>query len=200
MGIDFKDKTVQIFIKIVVFVLTGYILLGGQVVSINDSMLSFTIYGISAIFFYNAIKKWGLKDFIIPACIYSIVLIMTLMRMTLFATFIRNFIFFILLGAFAYYAVLLEKKQIVKEKAYFIPLYWFAGSLFLFLIVTILNTFVFGLYILSEYQTFPGYLFTDLKTGAVFGVGISIGILLQQFFDKKTVPDKKVVTKKRSGR
>lgn len=179
MKIDFKDNTLQILIKFIIVELLGYIFVSSSILSTGDIMFSYTIYGLSIILFFHTIKIWGVKDFILPAAVYSVIVIMTFMQVSLVLAFFRNLVFFALLGTVCF---LNFKLNSIKDKTVNLIAqfgFWTLGCMAVYLIIGILNVYVFNLYTLSEYETIVTYSLLQLKTGGVLGVSLGIGTVIQ---------------------
>lgn len=185
MKINLKDTSLQILIKVVCMIIIGFVFLGSAVLSTSNDLFSYTIFGLSIILFYYMIRIWGIKESILPAAIVSVIFILTLLNVSLISSFFKYLLCFIFFGALVYYISEFEKGK-KYSSLLFILLCWFLGPVLVYFVVGILNVYVFKLYILSEYESIISYCFNEIKTGAVLGISLSIGALLQiKFLDIK---------------
>lgn len=178
MKISLKETSFQIFLKIVLLIFAGYIFINPAVIRISDDAFTYSIYGVSLILFFHAIKTFGFKDFVLPAAIYAVIVIMSLMNLSLLTSFFKNILLFILLGVIAFYGLKTDKKFTGSAKLVFLFAYWLLGGVVFYLINSVFNIYVFGLDILGMNETFLTYMLVQLKTGVVLGGSIGLGMII----------------------
>ena len=178
MKINLKDTSIQILFKIVIVILAGLFLVSKSIISLNDSLFSYTVFGVSVILFYHTIKTFGFKDFILPALIYSAIVTLSLMNITLVSSFFRNILLFIILGAICYSGIVFENKLkgIIKYPAVFG--FWLIGLLLFYFCLSFFNAYIFGLYIFGPEESFMQYCLSQLYMGAILGSSIGLGMII----------------------
>src|ERR1035437_6371465 len=138
--------TGQIAVQIVCFLILGILLFGIYIFEPKYTIFSFTIYGITAVLFYNYCRLNRKQDFILLAVLYSILIIVIFQRTSNILRLGRNISWFILIGLLAYYLTFFEKKEwYYKSKAWIISS-WLFGFIIVYIIMNILNIYVFGFY------------------------------------------------------
>lgn len=178
MKISLKETSIQILFKIIIMIFAGYFLVSKSVVSLNDELFSYTIYGFTLILFYHTIKVFGIKDFVLPAGIYTVIVIMSLMHITLMSSLFKNILLFITLGIISFYGLKLSTKFSGKTSIAASFLYWFMGGIAFYFIISVFNIYIFGLDILGMNETFITYCLKQFRIGAVLGAGIGLGMIL----------------------
>jgi len=182
---DIRIITVQIAVQIVCFLILGILLFGIYIFEPKYTAFSFTIYGITAVLFYNYCRLNSKKSFILLAALYSILMIVIFQRSSNILRLGRNVCWFILIGLLTYYLTLFEKKEwYYKSKAWIISS-WLFGFIIVYIIMSILNIFVFGFYPVDERFTFLLYLKQSVKIGGTLGIGIGLGKLIGGYLFKE---------------
>jgi hypothetical protein len=185
-----KDTSFQILLKIITALVIGFLFVGRQIVSLNESLFSYTIFAVSLILFYHSIKTFGIKEFLLPAAIYSVIVIMTIMHISLIASFFKNLIMFALLGAMCFYSIRIEKQKFSFNKTPVILFYWLAGGIVFYLVSGFLNFYIFGLDTGGYRDSFMLFSWQQLKIGLSFGLGAGLGMLTSLLKNDDTKNDK----------
>jgi hypothetical protein len=174
----FKDVTLQILFKIVCLAFVGLLLIGSSIFRSSSTEFAYILYGVSAIFFSHFIKKWGVTDFLLFGSVYSLLLVITLMPSQNMLALFGNISWFIFIGALVILISLIEKKYKFESKlSYFLTFaYWLIGFIIVYLIMTLLNIYAFGLSPIDEFSSLAVYLLNNLKAGAIIGLGVGLGM------------------------
>jgi CDP-diglyceride synthetase len=124
--------TGQIAVQIACFIIIGIVLIGIYIIEPNNTIFSYTIYGITAILFYNYCRLNSKKNFILLATLYSILMIVIFHRSSNILRLGRNISWFILIGLFTYYLTVIEKKSgFVSQKRGLFPHGYLVSSLYI---------------------------------------------------------------------
>ena len=182
---DIKIIIGQISIQIACFIIIGLLLIGIYIVKPNNTIFSFTIYGISAILFYHYCRRTNLKNFILLATLYSILMIVVFQRSYHILRLGRNICWFLLIGLLSYYFTIIEKKEwYLKSKAWIVS-YWLFGFIIVYVVMSFLNIYVFGFYPVDERYTVLLYMKQSVKIGGTLGIGIGLGSLISSYIFKE---------------
>jgi hypothetical protein len=177
----------QIVIQVASFIILGILLLGTYILDPNNSIFSFTIYGVSAILFYHYCRRYNLINFILIAALYSLLIIIAFQKTSHIVKLGRNISWFILIGLLTYSLTVIEKQEwYLKSKAWIIS-YWLFGFILVYIVMTILNIYVFGFYLVDEKYTFWLFLKQSVKIGGILGLGIGLGSLINSYIFKKNI-------------
>ena len=182
---DIKLIIRRISIQIACFIIIGLLLIGVYIVKPDNTIFSFTIYGVSAILFYHYCRRTNLINFILLSALYSILMIVVFQRSYHILRLGRNICWFILIGLLSYYFTIIKKKErYLKSKAWIVS-YWLFGFIILYVVMSFLNIYMFGFYPVDERYTFWLYLKQSVKIGGTLGIGIGIGGLICTYIFKE---------------
>ena len=182
---DIKIIIGQISIQIACFIIIGLLLIGIYIVKPNNTIFSFTIYGISAILFYRYCRRTNLKNFILLATLYSILMIVVFQRSYHILRLGRNICWFLLIGLLSYYFTIIEKKEWYLKSKSWIVSYWLFGFIIVYVVMSFLNIYVFGFYPVDERYTVLLYMKQSVKIGGTLGIGIGLGSLISSYIFKE---------------
>lgn len=179
----------QISVQIACFIIMGILLFGIYILEPNTTAFSFTIYGVSAVLFYNYCRRANLFHFILLALLYSILIIIFYQRSSHLIRLSRNISWFILIAFFSYYLTVIEKKDwYLKSKAWLMSS-WLFGFIMIYVVMTLLNIFVFGFYPMDSQFTLSLYLKQSVKIGGTLGLGLGLGSLINSYIFKEKSAD-----------
>ena len=182
---DIKLIIGQNSIQIASFIIIGTLLIGVYIFQPNNSIFSFTVYGVSAILFYHYCRRTNLINYILLSALYSILMIIIFQRSYHFLRLGRNISWFILIGLLSYYLTIIEKNEwYIKSKAWIVS-YWLFGFIIVYVVMTFLNIYVFGFYPVDERFTVILYLRQSVKIGGTLGIGIGLGSLISAYVFKE---------------
>ena len=183
---DIKLIIGQISIQIACLFILGAFLFGIYIFEPKYLSFPYTIYGISAILFYNYCRWTSLKNFILLGLLYSILMIVVFQRSYHILKLGRNIILFILIGLLSYYLTVIEKKEwYLKSKAWIIS-YWLFGFIIIYVVMSFLNIYVFDFWPIIK-DRYPVWLWLkqSVKIGGTLGIGIGIGGLICTYIFKE---------------
>lgn len=162
---------VHILIQLFFLLIVGVILLGPSVIIPSNTFFAFSLYGFSAVIFYYLIVNHGLRIFLLLGTLLSIILIAVFKPSTDISVLMRNFLWYFLIGLL----VIFINKLVKNKSRVFIIASWFAGFAIVYILMTFMNVFIFGLYKTNENITFLFYIRQAIKVGGILGIGIGIG-------------------------
>jgi len=181
---DIKLIVVQIFIQIACLFILGAFLFGIYIFEPKYFSLPYTIYGISAILFYNYCRWTTLKNFILLGLLYSILTIVVFQKSYNILKLGRNIIWFILIGLLSYYLTVIEKKGwYLKSKAWIVSC-WLFGFIIIYIVMSCLNIYVFDFWPINRYTVWL-WLKLSVKVGGTLGISIGLGSLISAYVFKE---------------
>jgi hypothetical protein len=183
---DIKLIIGQISIQIASLFILGSFLFGIYIFEPKYFSFPYTIYGISAILFYNYCRWTTLKNFILLGLLYSILMIVVFQRSYHMLKLDRNIIWFILIGLLSYYLTVIEKKGwYLKSKAWIVS-YWLFGFIIIYVVMSFLNIYVFDFWPIIK-DRYPVWLWLkqSVKIGGTLGISIGLGSLINTYIFKK---------------
>ena len=186
---DIKLIIGQISIQIASLFILGAFLFGIYIFEPKYLSFPYTIYGISAILFYNYCRMSSLKNFILLGLLYSILMIVVFQRSYNMFKLGRNIIWFILIGLLSYYLTVIEKKEwYLKSKAWIVS-YWLFGFIIIYVVMSFLNIYVFDFWPIIK-DRYPVWLWLKLsvKIGGTLGISIGLGSLISAYVFKDKSP------------
>lgn len=181
---NIKNILVKAGIEILVFILIGILTLGSNVIVPNNTGFSFTIFGFAAVVFYYLLTGSSLKNFITLGTLLALLLVIIFKTSDEALVLIRNFCWFPFIGLMVYYISLLEKKAWFKLSKLWIAAVWFLGFAAVYIVMALLNIYIFRFYGISARVNLFFYLSHAVKIGGVLGIGIGLGKLLEGLFIK----------------
>ncbi len=181
---NIKSIIVNAGIEIIVFILIGILALGSNIIVPNNTGFSFTIFGFAAVVFYYLLTGSGLKNFITLGTLLALLLVIIFKTSDDVLVLIRDFFWFPFIGAMVFVISLLEKKVWFNSTKLWIAAVWFLGFAAVYIIMGLLNIYIFGLYRISARINLFFYLSHAVKIGGVLGIGIGLGKILKVLFIK----------------
>ncbi len=187
MGKKLKDIFVQSGIEILCFAAAGILLLGYFVVVPNNTGFSYTIFGLSAVIFYQLMINKDKKSFILLGLLFSLLMVIVFKLNNHVLVLFRNFCWFIAIGLMIYFLGVIEKKEWYGISKLWPVAAWFLGFVLVYLFMTTLNIYVFKFYRTGSRISAISYLTEAVKIGGILGISIGAGNLIGTFFvNKKT--------------
>jgi hypothetical protein len=182
MKTDAKALLTQIGIQAACLLIIGVLVFGKNIFVPSITSFSYTIYGLAAILFYNYCLRNNTRNYILLCLIYSILMIIIFQKSTHILRLVRNLCWYLFIALLSYYLTIIEQKEwYLRSKAWIVSSRLF-GFIGLYLIMIILNIFVFGFYPLYDHITFWVYLKQAVKIGGTLGIGIGAGIFIGDWF------------------
>ncbi|MFH1194381.1 MAG: hypothetical protein V1720_01635 [bacterium] len=172
------NMTIDSIIQAIIFILLGIAVLGIYVLDVDNTLFTYTLFGLAAILFEIVFKLRNLRDFIFICAFIAIFLIVVFLPSNDFKILLRNFFWFILIGFFVYsYNKHRLKIRWAKTKPGIVAFY-LIGFLIIYIIATLLNIFVFESYSYIRSTSLMHYLSNAVKVGGVLGIGLGIGKII----------------------
>ncbi|MFZ0453885.1 MAG: hypothetical protein WCE54_06800 [Ignavibacteriaceae bacterium] len=182
MKINIKDILIQIGIETLCFIIIGILLLGYFVIIPNNTGFSYTIFGFSAIIFYQLLVNSNIKSYVLLGMLFSIFIIIILKTNNNVLVFIRNLCWFLFIGVMIYYLSYIGKKNWFRTTKLWIIVSWFIGFVSVYILMTLMNIYIFEFYKTNHQLTTYFYLKQAFKIGGILGIGIGFGNLISLFF------------------
>lgn len=180
MKLKIKTMLIEIAIPTLCFVLLGLLFIGDFIIQPDNSLFFFTIYGLSAILFYNLIIHFGIRSFVLLGILFSLLMLLIFKPTTNILVNLRNINWFILIGILSYIISQFEKKGWHKSSMMLTVTSWFVGFILLYVIMALLNIYVYNFYKIGGEVGLFFYLRQSIKLGGVLGIGIGFGELITQ--------------------
>jgi hypothetical protein len=182
-----KTTKALIFFVVIAFcyALTGLLLVGPVLFDMESTAKFHLVFCLTAILFITILRFWRISDFIYIGLLLSMFIVFVWSRSDTLSIIIRNSLWFITIGiiTFLSYRMLdtanLHKLLIIKL------LVWIVAFNLIFLIMMMLNIFVFNFYRINGELTFIFYLKQALRFGTIYGLGIGLGYILAEFIAGK---------------
>lgn len=182
MKTNMKDLLIQIGIETVFFIIIGILFIGYFVIVPNNTGFSYTIFGFSAIIFYQLLINSNLKSYIFLGLLISLFLILVFKTNNHVLVFIRNLCWFLWIGIMIYILVFIGKKNWFGTTKLWIIVSWFLGFVSVYILMTLMNIYVFDFYKTDQRVTVYFYLKEAFKIGGILGIGIGLGNLISLLF------------------
>ncbi len=179
-----KNKTssmiLQLLLPTLVFIILGLVVLGDFVLQPNNTLFTFTIFGFSAVLFYYLIVEYNIRTFVLIGLLFTILMLAIFLQTPNILINIRNLNWFFLIGVLSYLISKIKKTNWYLDSKIWVSISWFLGFIVIYLIMLLLNIYVYQFYNVDERFTFSFYIQQALKIGGVLGVGLCWGFLLTQ--------------------
>jgi hypothetical protein len=179
----------SVILEVVCFLALGALILTPQIINPRTTYFTFTIFGLCAVFMFNALRFEPRKTLIFVAAIIVLASFIFAFRNSTVALAIRNLLWFILIVGGAYMTSKAIRRPSTGNPSVLGLVMWTAAFALIYLIMTILNIFVFRFYPIGvEYEratiSASWYFARALRIGAVLGFGIGIGFVVTNFVEK----------------
>ena len=182
-----KIMLFNVAIPTLCFILLGLLLIGVFILQPTVTLFTFTIFGFAAILFYNLIILYGVRSFILFGILYTLLVLAIYMQSTNILINIRNINWFILIGVLAFSISYFEKKSWYKNSKIWVITSWFLGFICVYLLMAVLNIYIYQFYHIDERFGFLFYAGQAIKIGGILGFGIGLGNLITQSFSKTNI-------------
>ena len=180
-----KTLLVQIAIPVICYLIFGILFIGMFVIQPSNSLFTFTIYGFAAILFYNLIIHYGIRHFLLLGALFAILMLIIFKPSADIIVDLRNFTWYVVIGVLAYAISYYEKKNWYKQSQVWTASVWFIGFICVYIIMAVLNIYLYRLYHVNERFTVFFYIGQSIKLGGVLGAGIGLGNWITKTFVEK---------------
>lgn len=170
----------QFLFPLVSFVALGLVFVGDYVIDPNNTLFTFTIFGFSAILFYNLIFYKGFKIFLLISILFTILFLVTLLPTSDLIRNLRNITWFISIGVLTFIISQIENKTWYKSSKVWIVASWFVGFVLVYIIMALQNIYIYHFYILDANYNLFFYISQSIKLGGLLGFGIGLGLLISR--------------------
>jgi hypothetical protein len=182
MKTNMKEILIQVGVETMSFIVIGILFIGHFVIVPNNTGFSYTVFGFSAIIFYQLLINGNLKSYILLSMLISLFMVIIFKTNNNITAFIRNLCWFLYIGIMIYCLVFIGKKNWFRTTKLWILVSWFLGFASVYILMTLMNIFIFDFYKTDQQVTVFFYLREALKTGGILGLGIGIGNLISLLF------------------
>lgn len=186
---NIKASAIQIGIETICFIVAGILLIGFYIIDPHNTLFSFTIFGFSAVLFYQILVNSDTRNFILWGILISLITTILFKPNYYYhiVIYVENFCWFVCIGLVVYFLAFIGKKGWYKESKLWILTSWFIGFIVIYVVMTIMNIYVFDLYKTNHQITVFFYLPLAIKIGGTLGLGIGLGNLISSFIVNKKI-------------
>ena len=178
-----------VILEVICFLAIGALILTPQIFNPHNTYFTFTIFGICAVFMFNALRFEPRKVLILVAVIILLASYIFAFRNSTLTLAIRNLLWFLLIVGSAYITSKAVRHPSMGNTSVLGLVLWTGAFALIYLVMTFLNIFVFRFYPIGvEYEretiSASWYFARALRVGAVLGFGIGIGFVVTNFVER----------------
>jgi len=180
-----KDSIINIAIELVCFVALGFLLVSSQVINPSNTIFSFTIFGFTAVILFNLLEAQNKRAFVYAALGFILLFLILWFKDETMSLLIRNTLWFLFISGFTFISWNIMQRDDIR-KSYIFPVFvWIVSFAFVYILMTLINIYVFSFYHLKESITVTFYLLQAIKISSIIGGGIGIGTIIVKVFHLK---------------
>lgn len=168
----------QFLFPLVFSELLGFAFIGDYIFYPNNTLFTFTVFGFSAILFYNLLSLKNLRDFILISILYTFLVIAILFSNSDLLKILKNISWFISIGILSFIISRIEHKSWYKNNNAWLIVSWFLGFVLVYIFMTLQNIYVYQFYPLDANYDLLYYIKQSIKIGSLIGLGIGFGFYL----------------------
>ncbi len=179
----------SVVLEVICFLALGALVFTPQILNPHTTDFTFTIFGICAVFMFNALLFEPRKTPMFVAAIVVLASFFLWFRNSTAAVTIRNLLWFLFIAGGAYLTSKVVDHPIKGNSSILGLAMWTGCFALVYLVMTFLNIFVFGFYHIGfQYERInigaAWYLGRALVIGGLLGFGIGIGFVLSSLVEK----------------
>ena len=179
----------SVILAVICFLAIGVLILTPQIFNPRTTYFTFTIFGVCAVFMFNALRFEPRKTLIFVAAIILLASFILAFRNSTVALAIRNLLWFLFIVGGAYMTSKAIRHPSMGNPSVLGLVMWTGAFALIYLVMTFLNIFVFRFYPIGvEYErvtiSASWYFARAFRIGAVLGFGIGIGFVVSNFVER----------------
>jgi hypothetical protein len=174
----------QVLTETAFMLIFAVILIGAYILQMQGRILTHLLFGFSVIFFYHVFQSFKFRVAIALNSSLAVIIIFVLSAHPAKIAILRNFLWFLLIGAYTYYLPILENKPLFRSSFIWDLFFWVFGFIGIYLCIALINLYVFRIYHAENANAAFMYFKYFFKVSGVLGFGAGTGRIVNNLLNR----------------